>query len=99
MQVYSGWPQLVKIRSSTTWYVAILVSWVEKEGVKSVPSPQTSLTGGQRGGQPPTGSDAPLPQPSRRPPQRTGLQSSCLQIVEQSFQLVGQGVPGASEVL
>lgn len=36
MQVYSGWPQLVRIRSSTTWYVAILGSWVEKKEVKSI---------------------------------------------------------------
>ena len=33
MQVYSGWPQFVRIRSSTTWYVAILGSWVEEAGV------------------------------------------------------------------
>lgn len=63
MQVYSGWPQLVKIRSSTTWYVAILVSWVEKEDVKSVPCPQTSLTGGQKGRHLPPGPTRPPPPP------------------------------------
>lgn len=43
----------------------------------------------------------PLGQMSRSPGplQRTGLQSSCLQTLEESFQLVGQGAPEASEVL
>lgn len=44
---------------------------------------------------PPLGPDVPLPWVSAE----NGLQSSCLQPPEESFQLVGQAAPEASDVL
>lgn len=75
MQVYSGWPQLVRILSSTTWYVAILGSWVEKEGIKSARALRSQGRNVSTGQVP----------PSPRPLQRTGLQSSYLQTLKQSL--------------
>lgn len=84
---------MVRIRSSTTWYVATVGFWVEKEDIRRVRALRPDSR--QEGRCHPWG------QMSRSPGslQRTGLQRSCLQTLEESFQLLGQAAPEASEVL
>ena len=85
MQVYSGWPQLVRMRSSTTWYVAILGSCREKEGLRIQIGGETATPRARY----------PLPQASAEKPDF----KNAVFRPWKSFQLVGQEAPEASEVL